>query len=81
MSDDVKLCAKARKVVVGSGLLRVGEDPKNPDSNVPFLETLDDQLRRLPDLRGIHYVFDNWRREPSGCWRYTGRKVREKKKR
>jgi hypothetical protein len=101
MSDDVKLCAKARKVVVGSGfdisrmrlratrcvihlqgtVLRVGEDPKNPDSNVPFLETLDDQLRRLPDLRGIHYVFDNWRREPSGCWRYTGRKVREKKKR
>lgn len=59
---------------------RIGEDPNNPDSNIPFLEKLEDQLRRLPGQRGIHYAFDNWRREPSGYWRYTGRKIRGKKR-
>jgi hypothetical protein len=59
----------------------LSEDPKAPDSNIAFLETLDDQHRRLPGQHGIHYAFGNWRREPSDCWRDPGRPVREKKKR
>jgi hypothetical protein len=96
MPEDVKLCVKARKAIIGCWLdisrvrvrvtrgvihvqgtvARLGEDPRAPESNEPFLSKLDDQLRLLPGYRGIHYAFDNWRREPTGAWRYTGKKPR-----
>jgi len=58
----------------------LGENPKDPDSNAPFLEKLDEQLHTLPGSRGIHYAFDNWRRENNGGWSYTGKKIRGGKK-
>ena len=59
---------------------RMGEDAKNPEGNASHLEKLDDQLRKLPGSRGVHYVFDNWRREPTGIWRFTGRKSKGSRK-
>lgn len=53
---------------------RLGEDPKEPESNEPYLEKLDEEVRRLPGFRGANFTFDNWRREPTGCWSYTGKK-------
>ena len=53
---------------------RIGEDPKSPESNEPFLEKLDEQIRSLPGFRGAHFAFDNWRREPTGVWSFTGKK-------
>jgi hypothetical protein len=53
---------------------RIGEDPRNPEANEPFLFKLDEQLRSLPGFRGAHYTFDNWTLEPTGTWRFTGRK-------
>jgi hypothetical protein len=55
---------------------RPGEDPRNPESNEPFLSKLDEEIRRLPGFRGAHFDFDNWRREPTGHWRFTGKKPR-----
>ena len=59
---------------------RMGEDAKNPEENSSYLEKLDDQLRALPGSRGVHYAFDNWRREPTGIWRFTGRKSKGARK-
>lgn len=100
MAEDVKLCAKTRKVVIGCWLdisririrvtrgvihlqgtvTRIGEDPKDPESNAPFLEKLNEQLHTLPGLRGVHYGFDNWRMEKAGVWTYTGKRIRGAKK-
>ncbi|MCG3150424.1 MAG: hypothetical protein PCFJNLEI_03910 [Verrucomicrobiae bacterium] len=101
MSDDVKLCAKSRKVVAACWLdisrvrirvtrgiihlqgtvIRIGEDPRDPEANEPYLEKLDEQLHTLPGFRAIQYTFDNWRRETNGSWRYLGKKPRSAKKR
>ena len=62
-------------------VVRIGEDPKDPESNEPFLVKLDEQLHTLPGTKGFNYSFDNWRREPNGSWRYTGKKPRGAKKR
>jgi hypothetical protein len=98
--DDVKINAKARKLVIANWLdisqirirvtrgvihfqgtvSRLGEDPRNPESNEPFLCKLDEQIRLLPGFRGAHYAFDNWRREPTGIWRYTGKKPKGSRK-
>jgi hypothetical protein len=59
---------------------RLGEDPRAPESNEPFLCKLDEQIRMLPGFRGAHYAFDNWRRAPTGAWLFTGRKPRSSRK-
>ena len=33
---------------------RIGEDPKSPESNAPFLEKLDEQLHTLPGFHDQH---------------------------
>jgi hypothetical protein len=96
VSDDVKLNAKARKLVIANRLdiarirvrvtrgvihfqgrvHRLGEDPRAPESNEPFLEKLDEQVRQLQGFRGVHFAFDNWRREPTGTWRFTGKRAK-----
>ena len=53
---------------------RMGGDPKAPETVEPFLDKLDEQLRLLPGCRGFHYSFDNWRREPTGTWCYSGKR-------
>jgi hypothetical protein len=66
-----------RGVIHISGTVsRQNEDPRDPESTGPFLERLDEELRRLPNCRMIQYAFDNWRREPSGIWRFSGKKTR-----
>ncbi len=70
-------CRVTRGVIHLQGhLSRHGEDPQSPESNEPFLRKLDEQLRLLPGFRGVHYAFDNWRREPTGLWRFIGRKIK-----
>jgi hypothetical protein len=100
VANDVKLCAKARKVVASCWLdlsririrvtrgvihlqgtvARLGEDPRDPEANAPFLTRLDDQLHLLPGYRGINYTFDNWRRETNGTWTFLGKTKPGKKK-
>jgi len=59
---------------------RMGEDRRNPEENESSLERLDAQLRTLPGYRGITYTFDNWRREPTGTWRFTGKRLKGARK-
>jgi len=59
---------------------RLGEDKDEPEENLPFLEKAEEQLSALKDASGVKYTFDNWRREPSGRWTYTGKKPRKEKK-
>ena len=43
-------------------VIRMGGDPEDPEADIPFLEKVDDELRRLPGSRGVNFNFDNWRR-------------------
>ena len=63
-------------VHLSGNIKRMGEDRRGPEENESSLEKLDRQLRTLPGYRGITYTFDNWRREPTGSWRYTGKRAK-----
>lgn len=34
-----------------------------------FLDNLETEICRLPDIRRVHFELKNWRRDSSGCWR------------
>ena len=76
--DIAQICTRATRGVIHfhGHVFRLGEDPHEPESNEPFLRKLDEQIRLLPGFRGAHFAFDNWRREPTGSWRFTGRKLK-----
>ena len=38
------------------------------------MRKLDDDLRMVPNLRGVTYMFDNWMRDDTGGWRLQGQK-------
>lgn len=71
-----------RGIVHMSGsVIRMGEQQGDARSNEAYLEKLDSVLKSLPGYRGINYTFDNWRREPTGAWSYTGKQAAPKPKR
>jgi hypothetical protein len=67
-------------VHLSGSVTRMGEDKGDPEANEASLERLDAQLRTLPGYRGINYTFENWRREPTGTWLYTGKRVKGSRK-
>ena len=38
------------------------------------LRKMDDSLRALKGFRGAAYFLDNWTRDPTGAWRFSGTK-------
>jgi hypothetical protein len=57
----------------------VAGDPATAEGTEAVMRRLDDEIRGLKGFRGVSYLLDNWVREPTGGWRYAGRK-REKSK-
>jgi len=92
VSDDTKLTAAARKIIIGNwfdiSLVRVkairgvvhlqGHMAKTSGGSADLkqveaaLRKMDDGLRSLKGFRGVAYLFDNWIREATGGWRFTG---------
>ncbi len=58
---------------------KVGEGAADLKQVEASLRHLDEDLRALPGFRGSAYLFDNWRRDPTGSWRFLGSK-REREK-
>ena len=67
-------------VHLSGSVKRMGEGHNDPKENSAALEKLDALIRTLPGYRGINYTFDNWRREPTGAWQYTGASSKQKRK-
>ena len=53
---------------------RVGEGDAQLRQIEANLRRLDEELRMLRGFRGVTYLFDNWRRDAVGGWRFLGTK-------
>ena len=56
---------------------KLNAPPKDREGSEIDLRRIDDEIRSLKGFRGAAYFFDNWQRDPTGAWRYTGRKNRK----
>ena len=68
------------RIYVQGNVKRTGEDPEDPDCNLPFLEKMDSLVRDLPGVKGVRYTFDNWKQNKAGSWLFTGKRPKPKKK-
>jgi hypothetical protein len=68
------------RIYMQGSIKRTGEDPEDPESNMPFLEKLDGLLRDLPGFKDVRYTFDNWKLTKGGAWQFSGKQPKKKKK-
>ncbi|MCX7886227.1 MAG: hypothetical protein N3B01_03075 [Verrucomicrobiae bacterium] len=53
---------------------KLGAPSEEKEGTEAVMRKLDEELRALKGFRGVAYLLDNWIREPTGTWRYTGKK-------
>lgn len=53
---------------------KLGGSPEEKEGTEAGMRKLDEELRALKGFRGVAYFLDNWIREPTGAWRYMGKK-------
>ena len=53
---------------------KMSGEQATPQQIEASLRRMDDSLRALKGFRGAAYFLDNWSREPTGAWRFSGTK-------